>query len=180
MKKPMAAILLAASLFFLLGCSGNQTRKVDISGYLDAKWGMSRSEIKNLVKLHQDSETDNTLIYNDKIGTDNVTRIYMFDNNDKLLAVMIVFEVVPDDEKTFRNKFLTTYNNLSLKYGDADSYVDEDLGKRGLSAQWDFKSSVILFQLQIKRPFNKLALGLMYLNKAYAREYMKSKPLDKY
>jgi hypothetical protein len=178
MKGASWACLIFAALL-LLGCSNGQTRP-DISGYLDAKWGMSRSEIKGIVKLPLDSETDNIVIYNDKIGADNVGRMYMFDNKDRLLGVMMVFEVVPEDERTFRNKFLTVYNNLALKYGDADSYVDEDLTKKGLSAQWTFKSSVILFQFQLKRPFNRLALGLLYLNKAFAKEYLGSKPLDKF
>jgi hypothetical protein len=119
-------------------------------------------------------------MYDDTIGENNVTRMYMFDNQDKLFGVMLVFKVAPEDETTFRNLFIKNYNNLTQKYRDADKYYDEDLSKRGLSAEWDFRSSIILLQFQLKRPINRLALGLLYLNKKYASAYMEGKPLDKY
>lgn len=172
--------LLAIAFVLSSVCCSNQTKRGDIDGYLDAKWGMSRREIKELVKLPLNNEVNNILMYSDNIGGDNVTRLYQFDNKDRLFAVMIVFEIVPEDEKTFRNVFIKSYNNLALKYGDADNYNDEDLNKSGLSAEWKFRSTRILFNLQMKRPFNKLALGLLYENQVYTSEYFKKKPINKY
>lgn len=177
MRRSIGACLLSV---FFMSCLSNSQTKPDIKEYLDAKWGMSKNEIRGIVRLPVDSETDNTLMYKDKIGRDDVGRIYMFDNHDRLLAVMLVFEIVPEEAKLYRSKFVSIFNDLTLKYGVADSYLDEDLTKRGLSAYWNFKSSVILLQLQFKQPFNRLALGLMYLNKAIAKDFLGSRLLDKY
>lgn len=171
--------------FFLLlllipvGCN-NSEKKQDLDGYLEAKWGMSKKEIRRLIELPITDETENILMFSDVIEEDNVTRMYMFDKEDRLLGVMIVFELPIQDENLFRNKFINTYNNLAFKYGDADEYIDEDLNKGGLSSTWKFKTSVIMLQMMIKKPFNKLALALLYLNKDYAKQFIKSKPTDKF
>lgn len=158
----------------------NLERKQDIDGYQQAKWGMSKTEIKQLIELTLTDETDNILMFSDVIEEDNVTRMYMFDKKDRLFGVMIVFELPNQDENLFRNRFRKTYNILAYKYRDADEYTDEGLDKGGLSATWKFKTSVILLQMKIKKPFNKLALGLLYLNKDYAEQYFKTYPTDKF
>lgn len=155
-------------------------RKQDIEGYLQAKWGMSKKEIKQLTELQLTDELDDILMFSDVIDEDNVTRIYMFDKEDKLFGVMIVYELPNQDEYLFRNKFRKTYNALAFKYRDADEYVDEELGKNGLSATWKFKTSIILLQMKIKKPFNMLALATLYLNTNYAEQYFKTYPTDKY
>lgn len=119
-------------------------------------------------------------MYSDVIEEEDVTRMYMFDNEDKLFGVMIVFELAFENEELFRNKFIKIYNILAFKYGDADKYIEEELDKKGLSASWEFKKSVILLQLKIKKPFNKLALALLYLNIDYAEKYFSAYPLDKF
>lgn len=158
----------------------NLERKRDIDGYQQAKWGMTEKEIKQLIKLPLTGETENILMFSDVIEEGNVTKMYMFDKEDRLFGVMIMFELPNQDENLFRNKFIKTYNTLAFKYGDADEYIDEGLDKKGLSTTWKFKKSVILLQMKIKKPFNMLALGLLYLNKDYAEQYFKTYPIDKF
>jgi len=161
-------------ILFVLVINGciDQEKRPDIERYQEARWGMSKGEIRSLVKLPLTNEVNNTLMYSDVIEDDNVTRMYMFDNNERLFAVMIVFELPSENEEVFRSKFIKIYNRLAFKYSDADKYIDEGLDKRGLSATWEFKKSGIFLQLIIKKPFNKLVLGLVYLNKEYAEKIL--------
>ena len=175
---------LSCAIFLLLsllpvGCKISEKTQ-DINGYLQAKWGMSKQEIRQLIKLPLTDETGNVLMFSDVIDENNVTRMYMFDKKDRLLGVMIMFELPNQDETLFRNTFSETYSNIALKYGDADEYKEEDLNKKGLSSTWKFKSSRIMLQMFIKKPFNQLALAVLYMNEDYAEEYIKSKPTDKY
>jgi len=169
------------SLFLLIsiGCK-NIEREQDIDGYQEAKWGMLKKEIKQLIKLPLTNETDNILFFSDVIDGDKVTRMYMFNKENRLFGVMLIFELPNQDEKLFRNKFISIYNTLAFKYGDADKYTDERLDKRGLSATWKFKKSGILLQMKIKKPFNMLALGLLYFNKEYATQYFKTYTTEKF
>lgn len=141
---------------------------------------MSKEEIRRLIKFPLTNEVNNVLMYGDVIEEDKVTRMYMFDNDNKLFAVMILFELPYEVEEQFRNKFIKIYNRLAFKYGDAGKNTDEELNKRGLSASWEFKKSGILLQLKIKKPFNKLALGVLYFNKKYAEKYFGAYPVDKF
>jgi len=177
--KTFIVIILIMFLVITNRCK-NVENKQDVEGYQEAKWGMTRKEIKDLIKLPLTNEVNNILMYNDVIEGDNVTRMYIFNNEDKLFGVMIFFVLPYEIEEYFRNKFIEIYNRVAFKYGDADTYIDEDLAKKGLFASWKFKKSEILLQLTFKKPFNKLALGLLYLDKLFAKEYYKSYSLDKF
>lgn len=168
-------------LFFMLisSCrSGN--KRPDIEGYQEARWGMSREEIKNLTKLPLTNELSNCLFYSDTIEEDNVTRMYIFTKDDKLFGITIVYELSEESENLYGQKFIEVYNRLTVKYGDADNYKEDELNKEGRVASWEFKNTEIRLQLLLKKPFNKLALSVLYLEKNYAKKYYESQSLNKY
>lgn len=151
-------------LLMLNGC--RNLEKPDVEGYQEAKWGMSKEEIRGLIELPLTDERDERLRYSDVIEGDKVTISYMFDRG-KLYMVVILFELPVEHEELSVRRFAKVYHRLARKYGQADVGREEELDKGGLFVTWEFKKSEIFLQLKVEKSSNKLVLALIYEGAEY-------------
>ncbi len=154
------------------GCQKNpENAKSRVNGYDGATWGMTKEMVKQHIGYPPANESDKFLIYEDTIVDDRVDKMYMFDNNGKLFEVGLIYLLPTQTEKSYRDKFVEVFSLVSIKYGEASSYSNESLDGEGLSGLWKSGDTIIYLQCVRKKPFNKLACALIYIDKTKAADF---------
>lgn len=165
-------IIILGVLTAISGCERNSKNITSHeNGYDGATWGMTKDMVKQHIGRPPANESDKFLIYEDTIVNDKVDKVYMFDYNGKLFIVALIYLLPTQSEKAYRDKFGEVFALVSSKYGEASSYSEESLDGEGLSGLWEISNTSIYLKCVRKKPFNKLVVGLTYIDKTKAADF---------
>jgi len=153
-------IIVLFFLFFLNSFSQSVDtlyRKVSLDGFLNLKWGASKSEVKKelLKKAIFDGENANKdLVFIDGLlGLNKVERWVCLFHDKKLAGIIITFDEITWDN--LDKKIQDIKDNLDEKYGSATTW-DDDFSDNQISTKW------IFFDISLKK---SLAGILLIVNK---------------
>lgn len=169
-------------IFFTQHC--NAQEKTFSEGYKDAKWGMTKEQVKaNFPDIKFKNEGENMTLFS-KIASENVIISFYF-TNKKLFHVITYFDIKTLNYDRYISKFNELEKLLIKKYGKAVkkirlgnsdkviSGVDIAMGKDGYGESWHTSESKI--QLVLMGDNFKITLAIDYLSKDLKNEVAENK-----
>ncbi|MCP4649636.1 MAG: hypothetical protein GY853_06095 [PVC group bacterium] len=160
--------------------------KISKEGYKDAKWGMSKEQVREAFPemIFIEAE-DGSICFRSRIAAEEVQVGFSFINS-KLFRVIILFEVNTTNNEKYIGKFKDIEELLIKKYGEPDNrirrvseneYISDAIaistGEGGYFDRWELEESQIT--LGLSGDNFTLNLIIMYGSKDLAKEQAEKK-----